>query len=152
MNVGDWLRSLGLEQYEATFRENAIDETVLKRLTHENLKELGVTALGHRLKLLDAIVALHNAQDAKASSPALASTSRSAAGATETHVQGARGERRHVTVMFCDLVDSTGIAARLDAEEWRDLVGSYLDAASTAVVGNGGDGSKKHGRGMMARV
>jgi hypothetical protein len=44
----------------------------------------------------------------------------------------AAGERRHVTVMFCDLVDSTGIAARLDAEEWRDLVGAYLDAASTA--------------------
>ena len=53
-----WLRSLGLGKYEAIFRENDIDETVLPSLTHENLKELGVTAVGHRLKLLDAIAAL----------------------------------------------------------------------------------------------
>jgi class 3 adenylate cyclase len=52
--------------------------------------------------------------------------------------QEAAGERRHVTVLFCDLVDSTGIAAKLDAEEWRDLVGAYLDAASTAVTEMGG--------------
>jgi class 3 adenylate cyclase len=50
----------------------------------------------------------------------------------------AMGERRHVTVMFCDLVDSTGIAAKLDVEEWRDLVGAYIDAASAAVVEMGG--------------
>jgi hypothetical protein len=54
-----WLRSLGLERYEQAFRENEIDETVLASLTHETLKELGVTAVGHRLKLLDAIAALH---------------------------------------------------------------------------------------------
>ena len=48
------------------------------------------------------------------------------------------GERRHVTVMFCDLVDSTGIASKLDAEEWRDLVGAYIDAASAAVAEMGG--------------
>jgi class 3 adenylate cyclase len=52
--------------------------------------------------------------------------------------------------MFCDLVDSTGIAARLDAEEWRDLVGAYLDAASTAVVEMGGKVAKKLGDGLMA--
>src|SRR5215471_5188822 len=55
MDIGDWLRSLGLERYEAAFRENEIDETVLPGLTHETLKEVGVTAVGHRLKLLDAI-------------------------------------------------------------------------------------------------
>ena len=53
MDVVVWLRGLGLGKYEAAFRENEIDETVLPSLTHENLKELGVTALGHRLKLLD---------------------------------------------------------------------------------------------------
>ena len=58
MDVVVWLRSLGLGKYEAAFRENEIDETVLPSLTHENLKELGVTALGHRLKLLDAIAGL----------------------------------------------------------------------------------------------
>ena len=59
-------------------------------------------------------------------------------------------ERRHVTVMFCDLVDSTGIAARLDAEEWRDLVGAYLDAVSAAVTEMGGKVAKKLGDGLMA--
>jgi len=54
-----------------------------------------------------------------------------------------------VTVMFCDLVDSTGISARLDAEEWRDLVGSYLDAASAAVTEMGGKVAKKLGDGLM---
>ena len=58
MDIVVWLRSLGLGKHEAAFRENEIDETVLPSLTHENLKELGVTALGHRLKLLDAIAAL----------------------------------------------------------------------------------------------
>jgi class 3 adenylate cyclase len=62
----------------------------------------------------------------------------------------ADAERRHLTVMFCDLVDSTGIAARLDAEEWRDLVGAYLDAASAAVTEMGGHVAKKLGDGLMA--
>jgi class 3 adenylate cyclase len=60
------------------------------------------------------------------------------------------GERRHVTVMFCDLVDSTGIAAKLDAEEWRDLVGAYIDASSIAVTDMGGKVAKKLGDGLMA--
>jgi hypothetical protein len=58
MDIVVWLRSLGLGKHEAAFRENEIDQTVLPSLTHENLKELGVTAVGHRLKLLDAIAAL----------------------------------------------------------------------------------------------
>ena len=62
----------------------------------------------------------------------------------------AAGERRYLTVMFCDLVDSTGIAAKLDAEEWRDLVGTYLEAASAAVVEMGGKVAKKLGDGLMA--
>ena len=65
MDVGGWLRSLGLEQYEATFRENEIDNTVLPRLTAEDLKDLGIGFVGDRRKLLDAIAALH----AKASEP-----------------------------------------------------------------------------------
>ena len=58
MDIGGWLRGLGLEQCEAAFHENEIDDTVLPRLTAEDLKELGVGALGHRRKLLDAIAAL----------------------------------------------------------------------------------------------
>jgi hypothetical protein len=60
MDVVVWLRSLGLGKYEAAFRDNEIDETVLPSLTHETLKELGVTAVGHRLRLLDAIAALRS--------------------------------------------------------------------------------------------
>src|SRR5580698_10154177 len=69
MDIVVWLRSLGLGKYEAAFRENEIDETVLPSLTHETLKELGVTAVGHRLKLLDAIAALRN--DASVRTPAV---------------------------------------------------------------------------------
>ena len=74
MDIVVWLRSLGLGQCEAAFRENDIDETVLSGLTHENLKELGVTSLGHRLKLLDAVAALRADAEVKGPSadPAIA--------------------------------------------------------------------------------
>ena len=68
MNIVVWLRSLGLGKYEAVFRENEIDETVLPNLTAEDLKELGITALGNRRKLLDAIAALRTDASAKTAS------------------------------------------------------------------------------------
>jgi hypothetical protein len=74
MDIVVWLRSLGLGKYEVAFRENEIDETVFSSLTHETLKELGVTALGHRLKLLDAIAALRN--DASGKTPSVDATKR----------------------------------------------------------------------------
>ena len=73
MDLGDWLRSLGLEQYEAAFRENAVDETILPSLTAEDLKDLGVGIVGHRRKLLDAIAALRVEADRKAESKTPAS-------------------------------------------------------------------------------
>jgi hypothetical protein len=149
MDVVVWLRSLGLGKYEAAFRENEIDEAVLPDLTAEDLKELGVAALGHRRKLLAAIAALRD--DVKAQTPPVKAPARpSAAAPTGAAVAEAVGERRHVTVMFCDLVGSTSISAALDAEEWRDLVGSYLDAASAAVTEMGGHVAKKLGDGLMA--
>ena len=66
MDLGGWLRSLGLEQYEAAFRENAIDDTVLLSLTAEDLKDLGVGLVGHPRKLLDAIANLRAEGSAKA--------------------------------------------------------------------------------------
>src|SRR5271169_5976389 len=101
MDVVVWLRSLGLGKYEAIFRENDVDETVLPSLTHENLKELGVASFGHRVKLLDAIAALRN--DASVQTPPVAAAP-AAAASTSAPVAAAVGERRHVTVMFCDLV------------------------------------------------
>src|SRR5262252_2702111 len=149
MDVVVWLRSLGLGKYEAIFRENEIDETVLRSLTDEHLKQLGVTALGHRLKLLDAIAALRGDESQQILSAIAAPARPSAATITAAPVADSVGERRYLTVMFCDLVGSTGISAQLDAEEWRDLVSAYLDAASTAVTEMGGHVAKKLGDGLM---
>ena len=155
MNIDSWLRSLGLAQYEATFRDNAIDEKVLPRLTAEDLKDLGVGLVGHRRTLLDAIAALRG--DANAKEPpsealphAPASSQASTPPATVAPTAEAVGERRYLTVMFCDLVGSTGISAQLDAEEWRDLVGAYLDAASAAVTEMNGHVAKKLGDGLLS--
>src|SRR6201998_2724117 len=104
MDIVVWLRSLGLGKYEAAFRENEIDETVLPNLTAEDLKELGVAALGHRRTLLDAIAALRN--DASVQTPPVAAApARPSAAATPiaAPVAEAVGERRHITVLFCDL-------------------------------------------------
>jgi class 3 adenylate cyclase/predicted ATPase len=151
MDIVVWLRSLGLGKYEAAFRENEIDETVLPSLTHETLKELGVTAVGHRLKLLDAIAALRNDGSEVQTPTTTAAPARPSAGRpTGAPVAEPVGERRHLTVMFCDLVGSTSISAGLDAEDWRDLVGAYLEAASAAVTEMGGHVAKKLGDGLMA--
>src|SRR5215475_7818615 len=105
MDIGGWLRSVGIGQYEAAFRENAIDDTVLPRLTAEDLKDLGVSIVGHRRKLLDAIADLRPDANVKALSPdALAKTD-------PTPKDGA--ERRQITVMFSDLVGSTALSARI---------------------------------------
>ena len=130
MDIVVWLRSLGLEEYEAAFRDNKINERVLPSLTAEDLKELGVTALGDRRILLNAITALRG--DVGVQSPTVAAAPARPSTATPTSAPPAEaiGERRHVTVMFCDLVGSTSISAALDAEDWRDLVGAYLEAAS----------------------
>src|SRR5215831_5803520 len=147
MDIVVWLRSLGLGRYEAAFRENDIDKTVLPSLTHGNLKELCVASFGHRVKLLDAIAALPKEANVQT---ATASARPSAATPSAVPVVEAVGERRYLTVMFCDLVGSTSISAQLDAEEWRDLVRSYLDAASEAVTEMGGHVAKKLGDGLMA--
>jgi SAM domain (Sterile alpha motif) len=118
MDVVVWLRSLGLGKYEAAFRENEIDDTVLPNLTAEDLKELGVTGLGHRRKLLDAIVALRRDVSSVTPTvdPATASSTPSA------HPED-RAERRRVTVMFSDLVGSTALSARMDPEGLREVIG-----------------------------
>jgi class 3 adenylate cyclase/predicted ATPase len=146
MDIEGWLRSFGLERYGAAFRENEIDDTILPNLTAEDLKDLGVIIVGHRRKLLDAIGALRADTEPKTAPVA----PKSAAQLTFATAAEVAGERRYLTVMFCDLVDSTGIAARLDAEEWRDLVNAYLDAASAAVTEMGGHVARKVGDGLMA--
>src|SRR5438067_10311685 len=101
MDLGDWLRSLGLEKYEAAFRENEITEKVLPNLTAEDLKDLGVSIVGHRRTLLDAIAALRTDTGGKVSLVDAAT----APNAPSAHPED-RAERRQVTVMFSDLVGS----------------------------------------------
>jgi class 3 adenylate cyclase len=101
-------------------RENEIDETVLPSLTEEHLKQLGITALGHRVKLLEAIAALRNDASGKAPSVDAASTSTS----PNAHPED-RAERRQVTVMFSDLVGSTALSARMDPEDLREVISAY---------------------------
>jgi hypothetical protein len=140
VDVAAWLKNLGLGQYEAAFRDNAIDGDLLPSLTAEDLRDLGVTIVGHRRKLLDAIAAL-GAASKPAVPPAAGPTATLSAPAVSSQPQlgsGADAERRPITVMFCDLVGSTGLAAKLDAEDWRNLVNAYLDEASAAVTGLGG--------------
>ena len=129
--------AIDLGQYEAVFREHEIDAGVLRDLVEADLEKIGVP-LGRRKRLLKAIAALGTAETpAKPPSPAPASSPPTA-------------ERRPITVMFCDLVGSTSMAAKLDAEDWRTLVNTYLDEASAAVTGLGGHVLKKLGDGLMA--
>src|SRR6266436_4157292 len=114
MEIGGWLRRLGLEQYEAAFCQNKIDDTVLLSLTAEDLKDLGVGFVGHRRKLLDAIAALR----AETSAPTPLSVSRLA---TDKAAKDT-AERRQVTVMFSDLVGSTALSARIDLEDLREVI------------------------------
>ena len=146
--IAEWLEKLGMSEYAQRFAENDVDISVLPHLSDHDLKELGVS-LGHRRKMLAAIAKLEDTSTAAASSSA-PERSPQLVVPTATALPEAVGERRHVTVMFCDLVDSTGIASKLDAEEWRDLVGAYIDAASAAVAEMGGKIAKKLGDGLMA--
>jgi class 3 adenylate cyclase/predicted ATPase len=125
-----------LGQYEALFREHEIDAGVLRDLVEADLEKIGVP-LGHRKRLLKAIAGLAAETPAKPSGLAPASLP-------------ATAERRPITVMFCDLVGSTSLAAKLDAEDWRTLVNTYLDEASAAVTGLGRHVLKKLGDGLMA--
>ena len=146
MDVGVWLRSLGLGQYGATFRNNEIDGAVLPKLTVDDLKDLGVAIVGHRRRIMSAIEELK--ADSVARTDAMKALPTQAALPVIASPSGA--ERRPITVMFCDLVGSTNLAAKLDAEDWRNLVNAYLDQASAAVTDFGGHVLKKLGDGLMA--
>src|SRR6516225_1431432 len=144
MDVVVWLRGLGLGKYEAAFRENEIDEAVLPSLTHENLKELGVTALGHRLKLLDAIAALRANTSAKA-----ACVHATTAPSAQRVGREDRAERRQVTVMFSDLVGWTALSARMDPEDLRELISAYHTCVAEAVRRFGGFVAQYLGDGVL---
>jgi class 3 adenylate cyclase len=144
MDIMVWLRSLGLGKYEAAFVENEIDETVLPNLTAEDLKELGVTALGHRRKLLDAIAALRTDTSQKGPSAHAASPPGTPSASPED-----RAERRQVTVMFSDLVGSTALSARMDPEDLREVISAYQNCVAETVGRFGGFIAKFMGDGVL---
>jgi len=123
MDVAEWLRGLGLEQYAPAFRNNDIDGEVLRRLAADDLRDLGVTSVGHRRLLLDAIAALRDAQRIAEASLAPVAAAR---------VIGA-AERRQLTVMFIDLAHSSVLAQHLDPEELGDVIGAYHRCVAEAV-------------------
>ena len=137
MDIGVWLRSLGLEQYETLFRENDIDVEVLSDLTHGDLEKIGVT-LGHRKRLLKAVAAL--------AGPALAPPTTNMLIPLATDA----AERRQLTVMFCDLVGSTTLSARLDPEDMHEVIGSYHRCCANLVRRHGGFVAKYMGDGVLA--
>jgi class 3 adenylate cyclase len=136
MDVLGWLKNLGLEQYEAIFRDNDIDASVLPALTNEDLKDIGVVSVGHRRKLLEAIALLRQAE----SKGALRDSSLIAA---------PEAERRQLTVMFCDLAGSTALSTRLDPEELRDVIGAYHRAVTEIITGFDGFVSRYMGDGVL---
>jgi class 3 adenylate cyclase/predicted ATPase len=133
MNVADWLQGLGLDRYVQAFHDNDIDADVLPRLTADDLIGLGVTSIGHRRKLLDAIAALGTDVAAKPEAPAAAPAA----------------ERRQLTVMFCDLVGSTELSTRLDPEDLREVVSAYHRAVAEIVASFDGFVAKYMGDGVL---
>jgi class 3 adenylate cyclase len=144
MDVVVWLRSLGLEEYEEAFRNNKIDERVLPNLTQEDLKEIGISPVGHRRIILDAIAALRTDESTKAPS-----TDLTASAARPTVSAEDRAERRQVTVMFSDLVGSTALSARMDPENLREVISAYQKRVAEIVQGFGGFVAKYMGDGVL---
>jgi class 3 adenylate cyclase len=144
MDITAWLRSLSLERYEQAFRENEIGESVLLKLTTEDLKELGVIAIGHRRILLDAIANLRGEASATHDM-----ASRAAEKPDRADNTPAEAERRQLTVMFCDLVGSTALSNRLDPEDLRSVIGAYHKSVAETVARFDGFVAKYMGDGVL---
>ena len=145
MDIVVWLRSLGLGKYEAAFRENEIDETVLPSLTHETLKELGVTA-ARAPAASCSMPSLLCAATRAARRPPLTQRPRRA---PQAHYPEDRAERRQVTVMFSDLVGSTALSARMDPEDLREVISAYQKCVAETVQRFGGFVAKYMGDGVL---
>ena len=135
--IADWLEKLDLGQYAQRFAENDIDVSVLRHLTDADLEKIGVS-LGHRRKILAAIAEL----------PVASSPKHEPAGGVEPKPQET-AERRHVTVMFSDLVGSTALSARMDPEDLREVISAYQKCVAETVQRFGGFVAKYMGDGVL---
>jgi len=134
--IAEWLASIGLGEYAQRFAENAIDLSVVRDLTDQDLKDLGVL-LGHRRKMLRAIAELEGEVLVSAQTGAKPAPRDSA-------------ERRQLTVMFCDLVGSSALSARLDPEDLRSVIGAYHACIAEVIARNEGVIARYMGDGVLA--
>jgi len=142
--IADWLEKLGLGQYAPRFAENDINFAILSDLTDQDLKELGVSSLGHRRQLLRAIAELNTVEKG---APKLAPATAAPVITPQPHDAA---ERRQLTVMFVDLVGSTALSARLDPEDMREIVGAYHRSCAGQITKAGGVVAKYMGDGVLA--
>ncbi len=140
VDVGGWLRTLGLERYMAAFCENGVSGDVLFLLTADDLKEMGVAAVGDRRRLLAAIATLRES----------AATSRAIVEAPGARPLSAVSERRQITVLFCDIVGSATLSARLDPEDLREVLVTYQATVAEEVAGKHGYIARFVGDGVLA--
>jgi predicted ATPase/class 3 adenylate cyclase len=147
MDIGSWLRSLGLEQYEPLFRTHQIDDEVLPELSEGDLEKLGIP-LGHRKRLMKAISALgaptryeprpHSALHPPHGAATIKPAPRESA------------QSRYLTVMFSDLVGSTTLSALLDPEDMREIIGAYHRCCAEQITKDGGFVARYMGDGVLA--
>jgi class 3 adenylate cyclase/predicted ATPase len=138
--ISDWLASLGLPQYAPAFESNEIDMDLLSQVDDQMLKDIGVAAGRHRLRIRNAIAKLK----ASASTDPIESSRD-----TRADTPAAHAERRHVTVMFCDLVGSTALSARMDPEDLRTVIGAYHKCVAETVARFDGFVAKYMGDGVL---
>lgn len=142
-DIENWLQQLGLSQYTKVFRENDVDAAVLGALTSEDLRELGVASVGHRRRILEATRLMRAESPAQ---PGAAEPRQIAPHARETSVSA---ERRYLTVMFCDLMDSTALSVRVDPEDFREFIADYRTAVEQAIRPHRGHIARFQGDGVM---
>jgi class 3 adenylate cyclase len=131
MDVRDFLRKLDLAQYESAFRDNLIDSRVLPKLTADDLKDLGVTIVGHRRLLLEAIAALR--EPTPSSAPANDQDPGTTLAPSTEASSTVEAERRPLSVMFCDLIGSTALSSRLDPEDLREIIRTYQACVAATI-------------------
>jgi class 3 adenylate cyclase/predicted ATPase len=140
-DIRQWLESLGFGEYADAFEENAIEPDLLCDLTDDDLRTLGVEALGHRKRILKAVGAPGVTR--------VTATSVPPAAAGEQPEPEREAERRHLTVMFCDLVGSTELSQRLDPEDLRDVMRAFQDRCAGAIARFGGFIARYMGDGLL---
>ena len=139
--IRKWLEAIGLGQYADAFETNDIDMELLRKVDDQTLKDIGMSSAGHRLRVRSAIAELSTS-----------GVSRSSAGGSSSTTEDSRAaaERRQLTVMFCDLVGSTALSARLDPEDLRGIITTYHRCCTEVVERNGGFVAKYMGDGVLA--